>query len=205
MLVVYFPLSIGDCKPMSKQVEELLAFFKALSDANRLKIVGLLAQRSYSVEELAALLELRPPTISHHLSKLSDVGLVSARAESYYNLYSLETDTLRTMAQRLLAEETLPAVTADVDLDAYDRQVINNYGSPDGTLRQIPTKQRKFEAILRYVVQAFEPGTEYSEKEVNKILGRYNEDTAVLRRGMVDRQMMTRKADGSLYWLTPDK
>ena len=205
MLVVYSPLTIGDWLPMSKQVEELLSFFKALSDANRLKIVGLLAQQSYSVEELAALLELRPPTISHHLSKLSDVGLVSARAESYYNLYSLETDALQTMAQRLLAEETLPAVTADVDLDAYDRQVINNYGSPDGTLRFIPTKQRKFEAVLRYVVQAFEPGTEYSEKEVNEILGRYNEDTAVLRRGMVDRQMMIRKADGSLYWLTPDK
>jgi len=205
MLVVWFPLAIGDWLPMSKQVEELLSFFKALSDANRLKIVGLLAQRSYSVEELAALLELRPPTISHHLSKLSEVGLVSARAESYYNLYSLETDALQSMAQRLLAEETLPAMTAGVDLDAYDRQVINNYGSPDGTLRQIPTKQRKFEAVLRYVVQAFESGTQYSEKEVNEILRRYNVDTTVLRRGMVDRQMMTREPDGSRYWITPAK
>ncbi|MFN2190689.1 MAG: metalloregulator ArsR/SmtB family transcription factor [Candidatus Promineifilaceae bacterium] len=190
---------------MNSQMDELLTFFKALSDANRLKIVGLLAQRSYSVEELAAMLDLRPPTVSHHLSKLSEVGLVSARAESYYNLYSLETDALQAMAQRLLAQETLPAVAADVDLDAYDRQVISHYSSPDGSIRQIPTKRRKFEAVLRYVVQAFEPGRRYTEKEVNEILEQYNEDTAVLRRGMVDREMMSREPDGSLYWLTPSE
>jgi DNA-binding transcriptional ArsR family regulator len=61
--------------------EELVAFFKALADANRLKIVGLLAQRPYSGEELAALLDLKPSTVSHHLSKLAEVGLVSARAQ----------------------------------------------------------------------------------------------------------------------------
>ena len=69
---------------------ELVAFFKALADSNRLKIVGLLAQQPYSVEELAALLELKPPTVSHHLSKLAEVGLVSARAEGYYSVYQLE-------------------------------------------------------------------------------------------------------------------
>mgnify|MGYP001061433023 FL=1 len=35
--------------------EELVTFFKALADSNRLKIVGLLAEKSYSVEELAEL------------------------------------------------------------------------------------------------------------------------------------------------------
>jgi len=34
--------------------DELLVFFKALADASRLKIVGLLASRPYSGEELAA-------------------------------------------------------------------------------------------------------------------------------------------------------
>lgn len=187
---------------MSKQSEELLDFFKALSDANRLRIVGLLAQKSYSVEELAAILDLRPSTVSHHLSMLAHIGLVSARAESYYNLYRLEIDALHAMASRLLSRETLPEVAADVDLDAYDRQVISNYASPDGGLRRIPTKKRKFEAVLRYVVQAFEPRARYSEKEVNEILARYNEDTAVLRRGLVDYQLMAREADGSVYTLT---
>ncbi len=48
--------------------EELVAFFKVLSDANRLKIIGLLAHQPYSVEELAALLGLKASTVSHHLS-----------------------------------------------------------------------------------------------------------------------------------------
>ena len=185
----------------SEQFEALLAFFKALSDATRLKIVGLLAQREYTVEELAAILELRSSTVSHHLSRLSDAGLVSARAESYYNTYRLETNVLEQMARRLLAEETLPAVTADMDLNAYDRQVVKNYSLPDGRLKQIPTKQKKFEAILRYVAPAFEQGQRYSEKQVNEILGQFNDDTAVLRRGLIDYQMMGRENDGAVYWL----
>jgi hypothetical protein len=105
------------------------------------------------------------------------------------------------MARRLLARETLPAVTASMDLGAYDRQVVNNYADPDGRLKQIPTKQKKFEAILRYIIPAFEPGKRYSEKEVNEILERFNEDTAVLRRGLVDYGMMGREKDGTQYWL----
>ncbi len=184
------------------QFNELLAFFKALSDPNRLKIIGLLAQKDYSVEEIAAMLDLRPSTTSHHLSRLTEAGLVSARAESYYNVYQLETKTLETMSQRLLKEGTLPNVAAGVDLNAYDRQVVKNYALPDGRLKQIPSKQKKFEAILRYVAVAFEPGRHYSEKEVNEILSQYNDDTAALRRGLVDYKMMDREAGGAAYWLT---
>ena len=62
---------------MEEQITELLAFFKALADANRLKIIGLLAQDEYPVEQIAEMLDLRPSTVSHHLSKLSKAGLVS--------------------------------------------------------------------------------------------------------------------------------
>jgi DNA-binding transcriptional ArsR family regulator len=93
--------------------DELLTFFKAMADANRLKIVGLLAQQPYSVEELAALLHLGASTVSHHLSRLARVGLVSARAEGYYSVYQLETDALEDMARRLLSRETLPAIASE--------------------------------------------------------------------------------------------
>ena len=59
----------------------LLAFFKAMANESRLKIVGLLAQRERSVQELAELLALKEPTVSHHLAVLKDLGLVSVRAE----------------------------------------------------------------------------------------------------------------------------
>jgi predicted transcriptional regulator len=189
---------------MDEQVSELLEFFKALSDANRLKIVGLLAQDNFTVEQLAEMLDLRSSTVSHHLTRLSKAGLVSARSESYYNVYHLETSNLEAMSQRLLAQETFPAVTAEVDMDAYDRKVINIFCDPDGRIRQFPAQQKKFEAILRYVVRAFEPGVRYTEKQVNEILKDYSDDTATLRRGFIEYKLMQREGGGGEYWLTDE-
>lgn len=189
---------------MEEQVTELLEFFKALADANRLKIVGLLAQSEYTVGQMAEMLDLRPSTVSHHLMRLSKAGLVSARSESYYNVYRLETNTLESMSQRLLAQETFPAVTAEIDMDAYDRKVINTFCESDGRIRQFPAQRKKFEAILRYVIQAFEPGMRYTEKQINEILKRYSDDTATLRRGFIEFKLMAREGDGGEYWLTEE-
>src|SRR5512137_124652 len=107
--------------------EELVTFFKALADSNRLKIVGLLAQRGYSVEELAALLNLKAPTVSHHLSRLAQAGLVTARAEGYYSIYQLDRDALEATARSLFSSEQMAAAARDVDLDAYDRKVLASF------------------------------------------------------------------------------
>lgn len=179
---------------------ELLNFFKALADVNRLKIVGLLAQEPLSVEQLAEMLELTPSTISHHLARLSKAGLVSARPDSYYNIYQMEAKALEQMAQRLLAKETLPAVVADVDVDAYDKKVLSNYMTPDGKIKTFPMQQKKLQAILRLVVQSFTPGEHYTEKQVNDILRTFNSDTAKLRRDLVDFGLLKRQNGGRDYW-----
>jgi DNA-binding HxlR family transcriptional regulator len=186
---------------MNEPITELLEFFKALADANRLKIIGLLAQGEYTVEQLAEILNLRPSTVSHHLTKLAKSGLVSARSESYYNIYRLELTMLESMSQRLLVSETMPAVTADIDMDAYDRKVINTFCDEQGRIKQFPAQQKKFEAILRYVAKDFEPETCYTEKQVNAILSRFSDDTASLRRGLIDYRMMAREGGGGEYWL----
>ena len=169
---------------------ELVAIFKALADTSRLKIVGLLAQQPYTVEQLAAMLELKPPTISHHLAKLAEVGLVSARAEGYYNVYQLEKNALTDNMQKIFSSEQLAAVTADVDMDAFDHKVVNDFSAPDGRLKTIPAQRKKLEAILRHVVKAFEPGVRYSEKRVNEMLSRFHADTASLRRELVGYKLM---------------
>ena len=72
-----------------EKIQELLNFFKALADPNRLKIIGLLARQDLSVEQMAEMLSLASSTVSHHLSRLNKAGLVSARAEvitTYTNL-----------------------------------------------------------------------------------------------------------------------
>jgi len=178
--------------------EELLTFFKALADANRLKIVGLLSQQPYSVEQLAALLDLSPPTVSHHLKLLSEAGLVSARAESYYNLYQLESAVLERIVNHLGALEMLPSMAAEVDMEAYDRKVLRDIMLPDGRLKVIPAQRKKREVVLRHILNDFQPEIHYTEKQVNEILARFHDDTATLRREMIAYKLMGR-AEGE-YW-----
>lgn len=179
---------------------DLLTFFKALADSNRLKIVGLLAKQPYTVEQLAAMLHLGASTVSHHLSKLAEAGLVTATAQSYYNYYRLENEKIEAMARQLLSVETLPAQATNIDENAYDRKVVHDYLLPDGRLKTIPSQRKKLLAVLRHIVQDFEPGRRYSEKEVNEILSRYHDDTASLRREMISVRLMDREGGGRDYW-----
>lgn len=187
-----------------EEMNELLEFFKALADANRLKIVGTLAQGEQTVEQLAEMLDLHPSTVSHHLARLTKAGLVSARAEGYYSVYRLEEKSLEDMARRLLSQETLPAVAADVDMDAYDRKVLNTYMTPEGRLRAMPSQQKKMDVILRHVAQKFAPDRRYSEKQVNEILSEVSDDTAMLRRYLVEFRLMDREGGGGAYWRTDE-
>ncbi len=151
--------------------QELVIFFKAMADTNRLKMVGLLARQGYSVEELAALLNLKPPTVSHHLSKLAEAGLVTARAEGYYSIYQLNREALEAVARDLFSSEQMTAAARDVDLDAYDRKVLANFSLPNGRLKEIPAQRKKLEVVLRYVLKSFKSGVKYSEKQVNQNSG----------------------------------
>jgi len=180
--------------------EELVSFFKALADPSRLKIVGLLAQQPYSVEEIATLVGLKPSTVSHHLAKLSKVGLVHARTESYYNVYQLDKDALDEKARSLFTNDDLNASIADVNLSAYDQKIVADYTRKDGSLKTIPAQKKKLEAVLRYVVEGFEKGKRYSEKRVNEILKGYHADTATLRRELVGFGLMQREGGGGEYW-----
>jgi predicted transcriptional regulator len=183
------------------EFEELLGFFKALGDEKRLKIVGLLAQKSLCVEELAAILDLSAATVSHHLRKLVEAGLVEASAEGYYNVYSLQAETLREMSRRLLSAETFQDTARFLDLGSYDRKVLRDY-LEDGRLKNIPAQRKKRDVILRYILEEFEPGRRYAESEVNDIISCFHEDYATIRREFIMRRMMDREGGGGDYWRT---
>jgi len=180
--------------------EELLTFFKAMADANRLKIVGLLAEKPYSVEELATLLKLKPSTVSHHLSKLAEAELVTSRAESYYSVYQLNQKVLEAKSRSMFSQTELSNVAAEVDANAYDNKVIKDYSKRDGSLKTLPAQRKKLEAILRHIVKSFDIGRRYSEKRVNEILSQYHEDTATLRRELIGYGLMQREGGGGEYW-----
>jgi hypothetical protein len=56
------------------------------------------------------------------------------------------------------------------------------------------------QVILNYLVEFFEFDKDYTEREVNTILRKYNEDTAGLRRDLVEASLLARESDGSRYW-----
>jgi len=175
----------------------LLEFFKVLADEKRLQIVGLLARQDYSVEELAAILDLSSATVSHHLRRLVKAGLVRAMADQHYHVYSLHLQTLRDMSQQILSQDALQETTENLDLDAYDRKVLRDYLEGD-RLKTIPRQWKKRAVILRYLLEQFEPERRYTEREVNEIISRTHDDYATLRRELVDSKLLARERES--YW-----
>jgi len=150
------------------------------------------------VEEAAAALVWRIDGLPSPV-RLSEAGLVTARAESYYSIYSLQTDHLEEMSKRLLARENLVKLAEDVDGEALARKVMRDFLTPDGHLKAFPAQQKKYLIILeRHILQAFEFDRRYPEKEVNEILKRFYEDYASIRRDMIIFKYMAR--ENGIYW-----
>ncbi|GAP16003.1 uncharacterized protein conserved in bacteria [Longilinea arvoryzae] len=182
----------------------LLEFFKALADANRLKMIGFLAEKPRSVGELADLLGLSVSTTSHHLSYLTHVELVSARADGHYYIYSLHTEKLAELAQSLRTDLVVAPQAAPEEGDAFERKVLKSFTNAEGRITAFPAQEKKWAVLLHYALKAFEPGRRYTEKEVNEILQRFNQDTASIRRGFIEYHLMERDAAGTAYWLKSD-
>lgn len=181
-----------------EQLQTLLSFFKALADESRLRIIGLLANRECSVEEIAVTLGLKEPTVSHHLNRLKELNLVHMRTEGTVHLYRLNPESLHAMSKDLLTPETLAEVAgADLDEDKYARKVLRSF-LENGRLREIPAQRKKRDIVLKWLVSHFEPGRKYPETEVNEVIKRYHDDYATLRREFIMTRLMDR-ADG-YYW-----
>ena len=62
---------------------------KVLSDSNRLKIVDMLSCGELCGCKLLEELNITQPTLSHHMHKLKDIGIVSCRKEGKRTFYAL--------------------------------------------------------------------------------------------------------------------
>ena len=170
-----------------------LDLVKALTDPDRLKLVGLLTRAPAAVQELAAQTGLPYRDVVNHLSFLEYVGVVSRQGEQFV----LDTVKMEAVNRE---REPRPGYVPEAGLDPQAARVLAIYLDPDGTIRQLPTKASKLRVVLEYLLQAFTPGTDYSERQVNDILRRYHDDTAGLRRDLVDFGLLKRESDGSRYW-----
>ncbi len=71
---------------MLKSTEKL---FKIFADKNRLRILKLLEQRKMCVCELAYVLGVSQPSISRHLKKMKESGLIGDEQDGFWTNYFL--------------------------------------------------------------------------------------------------------------------
>jgi len=102
-------LPIACCAPLEAPVlsdEEAAAsaaVFAALGDPARVRIVNLLAtsEAAVCVCELVAPLSLSQPTVSHHLKKLTEAGLLEREQRGRWAYYSLSGEARERLASLL--------------------------------------------------------------------------------------------------------
>ncbi len=179
---------------------DLLTTLKALSDASRLRIVGLLAARPCAVEELGAALGLSPGTVVHHLKRLQAAGLVASRPRHPYVEYSLRLERLHAVGRHLGEIERTNEPSASLPgpdgraLPAFEAKVLRAFFDGD-RLVSIPAQEKKKLVVLRYLLErCFAEDRAYPEKEVNQRLALFHPDVASLRRHLVDHGLVTRAA-----------
>jgi ArsR family transcriptional regulator len=86
----------GCCQPVAPplpdpRAEELATLYKALADPTRVQIIHILAAAAdpVCVCDFTAAFDLGQPTISHHLAKLRDTGIVTSFKRGIWAFYQL--------------------------------------------------------------------------------------------------------------------
>jgi hypothetical protein len=176
---------------------QALMLFKCLADRSRLQILKSLAIEDMYVERLAERLGLTPPTISFHLKKLSEAGAVKSYKTQYYTMYALEKSIFMTSILDLIQEKSDDAELQRQRDEAYRKKVLDTFFEY-GKLKSIPTQKKKERIVLEEMVKAFEPGRQYTEREVNIILADFHDDFCTLRRDMIGEKLLAR--DHQIYW-----
>lgn len=179
----------------------LLRFFKVLANESRLKLVGILAQRECSVEELATLLQLKEPTVSHHLTKLKELQLVQMRPEGNTHLYQLNQGALQELNKAVFTPGQMVNLVDEVDGVTWENKVLSNFLAGE-RLKEIPASRKKRLVILKWLARQFELEVTYPDRTINEIIQRSHPDCATLRRESIGYQMMQR--ENGIYWRLPE-
>lgn len=69
------------------------------------------------------------------------------------------------------------------------------------SLTRFPRKEKEKLVVLRRIALEFEAGREYTEREINEILGGIYHDYVTIRRYLIEYRFLSRKPDGSAYWV----
>lgn len=160
-----------------------------MTNPERLSVLGLLARRELTVEELTNELGIDASIVGKHLAELGKASLVVTRKDAHHRLLSLRQDTLAELAEWCGSQDVGFSETEPLlEVPEGVRQFFSG-----SLLSSFPARQTKKIEVLHVLVRDFEPGVSYSEADVNLILLKRYPDFATLRRALIDEGMMTRR------------
>ena len=183
----------------SEEMKLLVVMGRALADPTRIRILGLLAERPMYGQELAKVLDVKPPTVSHHIAPLVMAGLVRVRRENNYHYYELDSEGIEHLAESTQHIARLLFASHPLPPKSDERARVLATFIKDGRLVSIPAQYKKRRYVMEELARSFEWGRLYDEKEVNAILKTFHDDVASLRREFIDQRIMMR--EGGRYWL----
>jgi hypothetical protein len=154
-----------------------------LGDEERLRIVAAITLGAQTIDDVAENSGLSVDDVRRVLPRLVSAGVVS------------QGDGLRIeLAPFRDAARDRPARRRDLpDATPEQAKILRNFVE-NGRLKSIPVRTAHRQAVLEYLAARFEPRRDYTEPEVNELLGRYHEDYASLRRYLVDAGLLERTA-----------
>lgn len=193
---------------------QLLFMLKALSEESRLDLLRLMQAEERTVGDLANALALTEPTISHHLSRLRECGLISLRTagtQRFYRVNPAGLSKFKDLAARIEFLQPLERVPRSaeawidrLDWSDEDKKILRAHVQ-NGVLVSLPLKPKRTDVILRWVITKFDPARMYTEAEVNEVLkSLYRQDYVSIRRDLVDFGYLRRERGGGSYWVTPE-
>ena len=176
--------------------ENALKIFKALSDTSRLRIIQSLTQGEMYTELLAERLNLTASTVSFHMKRLEEAGLVISRKEQYYTVYSLNGDVLKDTLFDIAVSEPEQIDEQHKREMEYRQKVIDSFFEY-GKLKSIPVQRKKKLICYEVIAEKLIAGKVYTEKELNGIIAPIHEDYCTIRRDMISEGILER--NGSEY------
>jgi hypothetical protein len=193
--------------------QALTSLLKALADEDRILMIGLMGKKEWQVRELAELLQLPAADVFRHLYEMHHVSLLNLRMEGqqdYYCVNERKLGQLKGLINRIDSKpEPIEEINNDqawidtLTLDEEDKKVLRDY-TLNGRLTQLPLKEKKWLAVLRWLATKFEVGVQYTEKQVNALLTEVHEDYATMRRNLIEYGFMQRDSGGRSYWRVID-
>lgn len=166
--------------------------FKLLADDTRLRLLNALAEKDMYVELLAERLQLSAPTVSFHMKKLQAAGLVDARREQYYTVFSIRKEAFEATLSSLVFQAQGGESAERMREEQYRRKVLKAF-MPDGFCEVMPAQVKKRMIVYDEIFRRFERSRVYTEKEVNQIISEVHGDFCTVRRAFIGLGWMSRE------------